>query len=351
VRASGDTLCSSLGQAPGDQWCEHRLAGGSAADCVDEVLGWRVLQHVAGGAGFDCPHDRLVGVVGGHHENGDVGTSLPHRPGRFDAVHLGHPEIHQDDVRLLCQHRRECGATVGNIGNDLDVRLVLEQGDHALSHDRVVVGHHHSDRSAHGVTGSCTVRTEPRASPDSICTCPPRDSTRRVSVASPWPPVRFHGRAPSPREADAVVANIEGDHILEIRQGHVDAARLCVHAGVADPLLRRSKKHGLDRAREGLRGPDDLQFAGDVIGERDLQMTPQRIGKRDLVEFVRSTRLDESPGRVEVLLSRGFDGRECVLGVRRPPPRPSQQHDGREALGERVVDLSGHPGALLEGAT
>ena len=100
-----------------------------------------------------------------------------------------------------------------------------------------------------------------------------------------------------------------------------------------------------------MRGSDDLDFAANVVGERGLHVAPQRVGKRDLDELARSARFDQSAGRVEILLGGGLDRAESVSRVcRRSGTGPGQQHDGSEALGERVVDLPGHPGAFLEDA-
>ena len=49
--------------------------------------------------------------------------------------------------------------------------------------------------------------------------------------------------------------------------------------GLADPFLRSAEQNRLHRAGKGVRGSDDLDLTADVVGERDLQMTPQSIGK------------------------------------------------------------------------
>ena len=68
-------------------------------------------------------------------------------PRRLDAVQLGHRDVHHDDVGPEEARLRDGVAPVGGLADDLEVRLLAEEGPEPLADDPVVV--HQEDGRAH----------------------------------------------------------------------------------------------------------------------------------------------------------------------------------------------------------
>ena len=108
-----------LDQPPGQGGCQQRLARAHGVDAVDQPVGRRGLEQEARRSGVEGVVDVAVEVVGGQHEH------LGRRPrpgelaGRLDAVHHGHPDVHQGHVRLGASYDVEGLATVGRRTDDL----------------------------------------------------------------------------------------------------------------------------------------------------------------------------------------------------------------------------------------
>ena len=119
-----------LDQSSGDRRRKERVALCDDADGGDEVFRRRVLQEVPAGAGAHRGVHVLVEVERGEHEH--LGVAVVARGDEtrgFDAVHDGHPDVHQHDVGTgpLAQLHPE--ATVLGVTDDVDVGLGIE--DHA----------------------------------------------------------------------------------------------------------------------------------------------------------------------------------------------------------------------------
>ena len=79
---------------------EHGLAPGRGPDRPQQFVAGRVLEQVAGRARLDRGQHVAVGVVGGQHQHAR-GHAAPGQLGdRGHPVHAGHPQVHQDHVRL-----------------------------------------------------------------------------------------------------------------------------------------------------------------------------------------------------------------------------------------------------------
>ena len=71
--------------------------------------------------------------------------------GGLDAVDLGHPDVHQDDVGSLAAGQRYRLAPVGRLAGDFHVGDGVDEQPEGGAQQRLVVGEQDADR--HGVTG------------------------------------------------------------------------------------------------------------------------------------------------------------------------------------------------------
>ena len=62
-----------------------------------------------------------------------------------EAVHHGHDEVHQDDIRLQLAGHVDGLLAVGGLPNDLQVLVVFEEHAESLAHDFMVIGKQDAD--------------------------------------------------------------------------------------------------------------------------------------------------------------------------------------------------------------
>jgi hypothetical protein len=156
------------------------MAGASRASpdattrtAVGELLGPDVLEQEAARARSHGFVDVLVGVERGQHEHSRLAAVGQEAAGRFQAVHLRHADVHQDNVRSEAARLRECVLAVLRFADYLDVLLGIEDQAEAAAHERLVVGDQHADHRGVGSTGRWARMVKP-------------PSGRRP--ASSWPP-------------------------------------------------------------------------------------------------------------------------------------------------------------------
>ena len=117
---------------------DHAAAGGCLTDRVEDLLAVGVLQHVAGGARDQhLSHGVLVLDTGECHDP-HLGEGRFQQPRRLDPVHLRHPDVHQDDVRLGGTHEAH-GVGTARCGAHDDELLGPEQRREGLPEPRIVV--------------------------------------------------------------------------------------------------------------------------------------------------------------------------------------------------------------------
>ena len=127
-----------------------RRAGGVAerdADPREQLAGAERLAHVVVGARVERRDLVALLAAGREHDDRDVGP-LAHAPDDFEAVHVGQPEVDDDDVGLARAHfhdaisaRRGLEELVALAGQRRpqeapDLWLVLDQDDDGLRHQR-----------------------------------------------------------------------------------------------------------------------------------------------------------------------------------------------------------------------
>jgi hypothetical protein len=99
--------------------------------------------------------DVLVDVERGQRDHAGVGPGGD-LPGRLDAVHAGHPQVHQDHLGRRRRWRRGRLAAVGGLTHDLHP-AELEDHPQAVTDEVLVVDEEHP-RHAWAPSGICTRR-------------------------------------------------------------------------------------------------------------------------------------------------------------------------------------------------
>lgn len=170
-----------------------------------QVLGWRVLEEVAGGAYFDGAEGVGVGVVSGDDQHarglgacGDGGRGL-------GTVHsLAELKVHEDYVDVALGGAGDGVLTGWGFGHHFDAGFGLQHGAQPCPHYGVVVSQEQADGGAghgrasdsvstEGVKGSWAARAVPWPGVDSMMRVPLRAWTRVRMAASPNPPVSGSG--------------------------------------------------------------------------------------------------------------------------------------------------------------
>jgi hypothetical protein len=112
------------------------------------TLGVARLQDVAAGAAAHGLHHELAVVVGGEHDDADLGMGVAELPRGLEAVHLGHADVDQRDVGILGGHQVQELATVGRLTHHFDPVGHVEVTPESLAYQRMVIGDRDPDRHA-----------------------------------------------------------------------------------------------------------------------------------------------------------------------------------------------------------
>jgi hypothetical protein len=207
-REHGQTLVivsrrEPLHQAAGDGRGEQRVAPADQPDRGDQVLGGDVLEQEAAGPGGQRRVDVLVQVERGEDDDPHFGL-LPvsplrgqDPPGRLEPVHLGHPDIHQHDVRPVLQRGRDRLPAVRGLGHHRDARGAQDQPE-AAPDQRLVIRDDHPRRRiagravrAHTDSSGMMARTrQPPPGRGPASSSPPYRPSRSRSPISPRPASR-----------------------------------------------------------------------------------------------------------------------------------------------------------------
>ena len=102
---------------------------------MQEFVGARVLEQEAARARAQGLVDVLVHVEGGQHHDLRVDVVAGKQAPRcLDPVQLGHPHVHQDDVRPQPAGLRERLLAVRGLADDVHVLLGVEDHPEAGAH-------------------------------------------------------------------------------------------------------------------------------------------------------------------------------------------------------------------------
>ena len=134
------------GHARAELRVEVGLAGGGAADGLDELVVGGLLEHVGPRAGAQ----RLAreGGLVLHRQHGDLRSAARPRGSRdrVEARAARHVEVEHEHVGLVAARRADRGIDVADRRDDLEALLGVEQQLEAAAHDGVIVGEDDPDR-------------------------------------------------------------------------------------------------------------------------------------------------------------------------------------------------------------
>src|SRR5690554_2747956 len=118
---------------------QAHLAPGRGAHGLEQLVGPRLLQHVAAGAGLHHVDDQAVlqHAREGHHLH--VGMVAADGARGVHTVHDGHQQVHHHHVRLQLLDLGQRFLTVGGLAHDLQVVLQIERQAQAAPDDGVIV--------------------------------------------------------------------------------------------------------------------------------------------------------------------------------------------------------------------
>ena len=119
---------------------QQRLAGGHDADCVDELLGRRVLQEEAAGAGAQRLEDVVVLLEGRQDQHPRARRARPRPAGRLEPAAARHLDVHQHHVGPEAPGDLDGLLAVAGLARDLEVLLGSQDQLEAGPHQGLVVG-------------------------------------------------------------------------------------------------------------------------------------------------------------------------------------------------------------------
>ncbi len=99
-----------------------------SADGRQQELRVGILQQKSARATANCARGSLVEVEGGQNDDARSGSATgircsQDRLGSFDAVHDGHPDVHENDVWARSGRDRDPLDAVGRLADELEVGL------------------------------------------------------------------------------------------------------------------------------------------------------------------------------------------------------------------------------------
>ena len=130
---------------------QQRAAADGLAHRVHDRVAVGVFEHVAGGAGHEHVADRPLLLHAAEGDDPDRRPGGLEPAGRLDPVHLGHPDVHQDDVGHQPHGHLDRFGAGACLADHFEV-LPRQEEDQRLSEPIVVVDDEHADafRGAEG---------------------------------------------------------------------------------------------------------------------------------------------------------------------------------------------------------
>jgi hypothetical protein len=122
-----------------DSGGEKRISAGHRAYGGDQLLGRVVLEDEAARPGPEGLVDLLIQIERGEDEHPCRAIRRQDASGRFEAVELGHADIHRDDGGMNTRSLVDRLETVACLGDDLDVVFAGQQHAEAGSNHRLVI--------------------------------------------------------------------------------------------------------------------------------------------------------------------------------------------------------------------
>ena len=172
MTVAGAAACETLDQAAREHRRDQGVAMRRGPDAEQELFRTRVLQQETSGTGAQRVENVLTDVEGSeHHHPGRVRAERDDPPGRLEAIHPGHPDIHEYDVRARPGHLANRRDPVLGLADHLKVGLSLDEHADTGAHQRLVIGDQDPDRHERAGSQACTENPPPGRGP--ACRLPP----------------------------------------------------------------------------------------------------------------------------------------------------------------------------------
>jgi hypothetical protein len=113
-----------------------------------------LLEQEAAGSRLQRGVDELVEVERRQHQHACGRAGGDEAAGRLDAVDLGHPHVHEDDVRLGGRDDLDAPRAVTGLADDLEPGLGLHDHAQPGADHRLVVHQHQAQRHADVPSGT-----------------------------------------------------------------------------------------------------------------------------------------------------------------------------------------------------
>jgi hypothetical protein len=108
-----------------------------------DLLGAGVLGQIAAGARTQRGEDGLVVAVRGEHDNLHLGQVRADATGGLEAVHIGHAQIHEDDVGTVLGGQCNGFRAVAGGADQLDTGQVAQDHGEPVPDDGLVISDEH----------------------------------------------------------------------------------------------------------------------------------------------------------------------------------------------------------------
>ena len=118
---------------------EEGLMMGEGVDGAEDYFAAFAFCDVAAGAGGLGDIDEVGAIVHGEEQDGSAGGDLGDFTGGGEAVHHGHGDVEDDDVRVQSLRLLNGFAAIGGFSADLDTGTGAEDCAHAYAHSFVIV--------------------------------------------------------------------------------------------------------------------------------------------------------------------------------------------------------------------
>lgn len=136
--------------------CEQRATGGHGSNRGKDLVARRALEEVPGSTRFHCGNDAFVGIEDGEHDNACAGVTRTELLKNGYAIHYGHDEIEEKNVRLVLFDKSERLGTRLGLADHGEVGLCSKHRGQTIAHYRMVIGYCNSNRVETGV-GQCAM--------------------------------------------------------------------------------------------------------------------------------------------------------------------------------------------------
>ena len=115
-------------QLVGDLGVKLRFATSGGKDGADQIIGGDIFEQVALCACLQGGEELFVVNKAGEDDDARLGERGEDLFGGFDAIEMGHDDIHQDHIGLVLEGKLDGFLAIRSFTNDLDLIVEAEEG-------------------------------------------------------------------------------------------------------------------------------------------------------------------------------------------------------------------------------